>query len=187
VAAHAKNITGQQFGKLIALRPTSKRSSQKAIIWECKCTACGVIVNISSIKLRALEIKSCGCQERVRASRSPKGHSGFNSALKGYKYHAKNRGHSFDLTDEEAKDLMLQNCTYCNAEPNNVSYGSLGSKRMHGKFIYNGIDRIDNSLGYTIDNTVPCCAICNRMKSSYTLDEFVNKITEIYNNFVTKD
>jgi 5-methylcytosine-specific restriction endonuclease McrA len=27
-----------------------------------------------------------------------------------------------------------------------------------------GIDRVDNSIGYTPDNCVPCCTQCNRIK-----------------------
>jgi hypothetical protein len=187
MAAHAKDITGQQFGKLIALRPTSKRSSQKAIIWECKCTACGVTVNRSSIKLRANEINSCGCLEHSRPVRSEKGESGFNALYSSYKSAAKTRKYTFELTKKQFKRLTKDNCTYCNTSPNSISIGSLGAAREHGKYKYNGVDRVDNTQGYYLSNCVTCCAMCNKMKMNYTLDEFVNKITEIYNNFVTKD
>ena len=36
-----------------------------------------------------------------------------------------------------------------------------------------GLDRCDNKKGYTLNNVVPCCARCNRMKNVYvTSDEF---------------
>ena len=44
----------------------------------------------------------------------------------------------------------------------------------------NGIDRVDSKLGYTIGNTVPCCAICNKMKNNFTLEVFKDKISKIY-------
>lgn len=36
----------------------------------------------------------------------------------------------------------------------------------------NGIDRVDSSIGYTIQNSVPCCKICNYAKHNLTLEEF---------------
>lgn len=29
-----------------------------------------------------------------------------------------------------------------------------------------GLDRINNSKGYTIDNIVPCCGNCNKLKNN---------------------
>ena len=52
----------------------------------------------------------------------------------------------------------------------------------NGIYIYNGIDRIDNNKGYTIDNIVPCCHICNQAKSSFTLQEFQDWIEKVYQN-----
>lgn len=37
-----------------------------------------------------------------------------------------------------------------------------------------GIDRKDNDIGYTLENSVPCCAECNSLKSNkLTFDEMV--------------
>lgn len=37
-----------------------------------------------------------------------------------------------------------------------------------------GLDRKDNTIGYTIENVVPCCTRCNKMKNSYlTYNEMV--------------
>jgi len=35
-----------------------------------------------------------------------------------------------------------------------------------------GVDRVDNTKGYTKENCVPCCKICNRLKSDLTKEEF---------------
>lgn len=53
------DITGQRFGRLIALRPTKERSGS-AIKWECKCD-CGRTKNISVNALRQKATISCGC------------------------------------------------------------------------------------------------------------------------------
>jgi 5-methylcytosine-specific restriction endonuclease McrA len=51
-------------------------------------------------------------------------------------------------------------------------------------FIQSGIDRIDNTLGYNIENCVSCCKDCNRAKSDKTLNEFKEWITNLYNNTI---
>ena len=48
----------------------------------------------------------------------------------------------------------------------------------------NGIDRIDSSKEYSLDNCVPCCEMCNKMKNTYTQDVFFEKITQIYNHSI---
>lgn len=47
-------------------------------------------------------------------------------------------------------------------------------------FVYNGIDRVDNSVGYVLSNCVPCCSTCNRMKGTMSSEEFKEKIKLIY-------
>lgn len=42
-----------------------------------------------------------------------------------------------------------------------------------------GIDRVDNSVGYTIENCVPCCTSCNFMKGKMTKDDFIEKVSQI--------
>lgn len=90
-------------------------------------------------------------------------------ALAQYKSRAKQKERQFDLTDEEFKTLFNSKCTYC------------------GKQYAFGIDRIDSSKGYILKNCVPCCAICNRMKNSYTIEEFKTHITKLYNNFYNEN
>ena len=43
------------------------------------------------------------------------------------------------------------NCSYCDNKINEL-----------------GIDRIDNKMGYTLNNVVPCCSRCNFMKHIMT-------------------
>ena len=97
------------------------------------------------------------------------------------KRNAANRKHSFDLSFEEFDRLIQQNCAYCGAAPQTNE--ALIKERGNGReplFYYNGIDRIDSSIGYSIENCVPCCPKCNYMKRSYGKDEFLNHIKAIY-------
>ncbi len=57
--ASAKDIAGQRFGQLLAIRPTNKRIAG-CIVWECQCS-CGNDVCISSSSLVDGGIQSCGC------------------------------------------------------------------------------------------------------------------------------
>jgi len=44
----------------------------------------------------------------------------------------------------------------------------------------NGIDRVDNNIGYLLYNCKPCCANCNYLKKEYDYTEFLNKCKQIY-------
>jgi hypothetical protein len=39
--------------------------------------------------------------------------------------------------------------------------------------VANGIDRVDNTKGYSVDNCVPCCRRCNVAKADMTPDQFL--------------
>ena len=53
-------------------------------------------------------------------------------------------------------------------------------------FLRVGIDRKDSSKGYTLENCVSCCDICNRMKMQMSENTFLNRIEQIYNYSVLK-
>lgn len=72
--------------------------------------------------------------------------------------------------------MVKGNCHYCGIEPLQISK----SQSNTGNYIYNGIDRIDNNLGYIIENCVSCCGRCNKIKDKMTSKEFLNHIEKIY-------
>ena len=45
-----------------------------------------------------------------------------------------------------------------------------------------GIDRVDNTKHYELNNCVSCCSTCNKMKMNLTKDKFIDKILEIFKN-----
>ena len=79
-----------------------------------------------------------------------------------YKHCAKKRGISWDLTVDVFSKYWRKNCHYCGNKIKTI-----------------GIDRIDSFLGYIPDNIVPCCKICNQMKSNMGLNKFYNHIAKI--------
>ena len=62
MAGKAKDITGQKFGYLIALRPTDIRK-WRSVVWEFLCTACGskVFLPAGLVTRKRTPQKSCGC------------------------------------------------------------------------------------------------------------------------------
>ena len=57
------NLTGQEFGRLTAIRPLETRQHGH-IIWECKCR-CGNTVFVRSSILRSGAAQSCGCYQTI--------------------------------------------------------------------------------------------------------------------------
>lgn len=47
-------------------------------------------------------------------------------------------------------------------------------------FVYSGLDRVDSKRGYTLNNVVPACIICNRAKTDLTREEWVAWIARAY-------
>jgi len=82
-----------------------------------------------------------------------------------YKHSAKQRHLEFTLTKESFEMETKKDCYLC-------------GKKMseHHK---NGLDRFDNSVGYTMENVRPCCRDCNYMKFKSSYDDFINKCRQI--------
>lgn len=75
------------------------------------------------------------------------------------KYRAQKRGFEWDIPYEQFLELTKKDCFYC-SQPINLSGV--------------GLDRKDNKKGYTLENSVPCCGPCNRVKSDiFTHDEML--------------
>jgi len=146
-------------------------------MWVCRCE-CGGEKMVLGGALKRGKTRSCGCLSREALSarrRLPEGVSTMNNILSGYKNGARTRGLAFELTDEETLHLMRQNCFYCEAAQSNKAKGNYGSaeEREANSRTYQGIDRLNNAIGYTIDNTVPCCKICNYAKRDLSFEEYM--------------
>ena len=89
-----------------------------------------------------------------------------------YQRNAKNKKRNFDLSEDEFIEMSKQPCIYC---------GEYSDTYNNEPF--NGIDRIDSDLGYSINNCVPCCATCNRMKMDLKVDDWINKMIQIINHY----
>jgi len=104
------------------------------------------------------------------------GEAGLNAVIRGYKKNAQKRNLLWELSDEQVKDITSKSCFYCDAEPKNEIKAHVGE---NGRYLYNGIDRLDNNAGYTINNVVPCCYRCNILKKDFSINSMVKVLTRL--------
>ena len=100
----------------------------------------------------------------------------FNRLYGKYKHSAVTRGLSFCLTKDQLYRLVRQGCHYCGALPEKA----VTTKNKRHCFLCNGVDRKDNSKGYTPENSLPCCSRCNSAKSDMPYDDFLAWIEKVY-------
>ena len=181
------NISGQKFGRLTALQPSFIKN--RRTFWLCSCE-CGKQKNIAVSQLMNGKSKSCGCYrkevsskltgERLRGkpahNRMASLEAAFRVLLKNYKRHAKARNLAFDLTIDNIKQISQQNCNYCGAPPSM----SIITSEATGILLYNGLDRVDSSTGYSPYNVVSCCKICNKFKWDLEENTFYAHVEKVF-------
>lgn len=112
----------------------------------------------------------------MQGKKLPLGEGSFRKLYDNYKHSAKRRSLPWLLTVEEAKKLFTSNCYYCGVEPKQV----YTRKWSTGNYTYNGIDRLDNHMGYLVENCVSCCGCCNVAKHMMPKQEFLDWIEKVY-------
>ena len=189
------DIVGSRFGRLfikkyIGYKNTTNNRKDHYYLAACDCGNKDVEVGRHSITsgLR----KSCGCLrtdsiERLKnfnGSHTKVGYKAkhINKLYAQYRRSAKNREYIFDLSKEEFSKLIEKPCYYCGSLPVNIHHDI-----NYDTFLFNGIDRIDNNIGYTTSNVVTCCKWCNRAKSTRTINEFYGWINTVYAHINMKD
>lgn len=182
------NLLGIKFTRLEVIDLAGSK-------WLCRCD-CGNNKIVTTNKLRSEKVKSCGClnieQRKSRVHKMTQVRKKYSaqeaSAMKIYK----DRYSDGDISFEIFLKLSSLNCYYCNSEPNGKYNESLYDVRrskdskINGFFIYNGLDRIDQSKPHTINNVVTCCKTCNMSKRTMSHDQFLSFIEKIYLNVKSK-
>lgn len=88
---------------------------------------------------------------------------------KKYKHEATRSGRRWELSEEMAEEIMRMPCHYC---------GYAGDPFV-------GIDRKDNTCGYTPENILPACTMCNWAKSTHLYEHFMAWLERVA-GFVTE-
>lgn len=109
---------------------------------------------------------------------------------------AKKRGIIFDLSIKTYSATVFLDCAYCGlpASQSNTFTRKLRVqkrtsplklyKAVH-EVRYNGLDRIDNTVGYLDGNIAPCCKQCNVAKQDFTHQEFMEWVKRIHDKHCT--
>lgn len=82
-----------------------------------------------------------------------------------YKIGSEKRNIQFELSISDFNDIISTECYYC------------------GKFnddSLNNVNRLNNDVGYTLENSVACCHICNIMKWKYSFVQFMTFCGNIF-------
>lgn len=180
--SHDERYLGQKFGQLTIVELLGRDKFRKRFV-RCLCE-CGkeVISRLGNLRFR--KQKSCPTCKYINMKNYEPGQVGFNKVKLAYMTNAKSRNLEFSLCDEEFRKLTKGNCYYCGSEPKTYSAGGKNYKNKeiqnYGIYIYNGIDRLNNDLGYTTNNCVSCCESCNKFKLDLNEEDFLNKIKKIY-------
>jgi len=164
------DLKGQRFERLLVLEAAGKDHRGNRL-WRCLCD-CGNITEVITWRLRSGNTRSCGCikdEQRKNLNLLPSGEAAFTQLFYQYQGGAKDRGIEWSLSKELFRELVETNCSYCGRVPFQIK----SPKGANGSYIHGGIDRIDSTLGYSAENSVPCCKVCNFMKLDMTREAFI--------------
>ncbi|VVB52037.1 Uncharacterised protein [uncultured archaeon] len=182
------DLIGQKFGRLLVL--SSAKSRHSRAYWVCVCD-CGTVCMAMGKDLRRHKKQSCGCLRReanqLKAARMqesrllPDGEAAFNLLFASYRCSSEKRNIAFNITKEKFRELTQGCCFYCGMSPSQPYKTAFDRENLRDGYTYSGVDRKNNSLGYTDENSVSCCKLCNWMKNKFDVEIFLrhcNRVTE---------
>jgi hypothetical protein len=161
-------LSGLKFGDLEVVQFSGVRKEGYKIrrYWECSCV-CGAVEEVRADFLRSgKKVRCLNCYHNSYKTI-------ITSLLSNYKRRANKLKIDFTLSKEQFQHLLASKCHYCDSEPKGIITKGTTSLR------YNGIDRVDNLVGYTENNSVAACWMCNRSKSSLSKKDFLDWIKRV--------
>lgn len=186
------DLTNQKFGKLMVIEFVGINNDRRPL-WKCECD-CGNKVIVSGKSMKSGHTLSCGCLRKSHIRSINKSKRKYEESTDNYEYYrhregAKNRNLT-PLAKEDWQKIVIQPCYYCGRidmrsflnSNKNINRVYLEDEITRYDKKLNGIDRVDSSKNYTLENSIPCCKMCNWMKNSFSQKDFINKVKEIYKN-----
>lgn len=178
---NACKIIGKEFNGLRVLDTVRviQPNGNKITKYKVECIKCGDITYKNKGQLDRYQSMGCiKCTSRITKkitlSINERNYNNYKKKVESQTHH------DFNLSFEEFDNLVLQDCFYCGSKP---TFPERFKNEFKNREIvnFNGIDRINSSKGYQLNNCVPCCSICNSMKSDLIQKDFLNQINKIYN------
>src|SRR5712692_7244691 len=172
------DLTGRRFFRLTILggrKTTRTPGGWYVTTWRCRCD-CGQERDIQTSNFRYGTTKRCGCWGPENTSRRMRKESGFAATTQVWGYYtanARRRGIDWHLDREQFTKLILDQCWYCG------EFESMTATKHKDQIRHNGIDRVDPSRGYTPENCVTACKICNQAKADLTLQAFKDWLNRV--------
>lgn len=161
------NLTGQRFGRLVAISPTNDKKRYRRINWLCQCD-CGNKIITQGSNLKEGHTVSCGCKRRDNQFLTIK-----TTAFAHQKNNAKKRNNQWLLTFDQYCKIIENPCIYCN------DYSIRKNKYTKAFSKLNSVDRKNDESYYSIENSQSVCFDCQRMKSNFGHEKFLNHIKKI--------
>jgi hypothetical protein len=191
-----KDLSNKKFGKLLAIKYVGS-NKHRCAMWECLCD-CGNTKIISCNNLMSGCTESCGCKKmeldkwkqrnilcniprNTYKYKKPPGEGLFHKIYVIYRSSTIKRNMEFQLNKDQFRELINGNCYICGNPPSKILRYP---KKYRGEYIWNGIDRVDNSIGYIISNCKSCCERCNKAKNAMSLEEFKSFVLRAYNHLI---
>lgn len=171
-----KDYSGSKFGHLTLMHFVSPGGKGVGAKWGAQCD-CGERCIVVARYVIAGRIKTCGnCQLKrdLVARAATRKEKGPERCYKLLAHQALRRGIPWTLTPEQCTELTRKNCLLCGDSP---------AHKLRGiKYYYNYLDRIDHALPFTLENTIPACLDCIRIRGKATLEDFLDKVTKLHNS-----
>lgn len=123
------------------------------------------------IEDRNVDEKRMMVEHSVLRTRLKRRYNMFARLYYDYKRSARKRSYTFRLFPLEFYQLSQGTCHYCDVVPSQIKAYKLLLNET--PFVYNGIDRMNNYVGYELANCVSCCWHCNKQKGTLPYEFFM--------------
>lgn len=165
ITQHVK--TGEVYGNLKVIRFSHRKNNGRYFL--CLCV-CGKEKAIYSCNLVNRKSKSCGCRPQQIL---PDNGAILRDAFRTHKAHANSRGIASFLSLQEYRSIAIRPCRYCSG------FSVRKNKKLKTEVNLNSVDRLNNEPFYKIENSVPACFVCQKMKWDMKEADFLEKVRKI--------